>query len=156
MKEGVLVKDRRHYGELVKDAVIEVTPEQAGAWLTTRPPPPVMWSRDVPDNEKSHRLAKLMLAGEWDNDMPVEPIMVSGDYGHVLGGHHRLSAVTHTGKPQMLRVQFYSKPPGWDTKLRDVMAAEFVPDPRPACPICAWQGGDIDEHVKRSHREGRF
>jgi hypothetical protein len=119
MKDGVLVKDRRHYGELVKDTVMEVTPEQAGAWLHTRPPPPIMWSRGSANNEKARRLADAMAAGEWDVDRPVEPVIISKDHGYILGGHHRLTAVTLLGRPQALRVQFYSKPAGWDAKLRE-------------------------------------
>jgi hypothetical protein len=145
------MKDRRHYGTLVQDSVIEVTPEQAGTWLTARPPAPIMWSRDVPDNEKSHRLAAAMLAGEWDNTLPVEPVMVSADHGHVLGGHHRLSAVMHTEKPQDIRVQFYSKPPGWDTKIREIKQAEVILPP--CCHICGWHGTpeSIAAHVVAAH-----
>lgn len=125
-------KDRRHYGELVRDAVVDVTPEQAGVWLNTRPPAPIMWSRGAANNEKARRYADIMLAGEWEperewdeaNNRWNEPVMISEDHGYILGGHHRLTAVTMIGRPQALRVQFYHKPKGWDARLRQIKEAE--------------------------------
>lgn len=108
-------KDRSHYGLLDDEVVMEVTPEQAAEWLNTRPPPPVMWSRGSANNEKSRRLAEAMLAGEWDVDRPVEPVAIWADHGCILGGHHRLTAVTLTGRPQRLRIRFYSKPQGHES-----------------------------------------
>jgi hypothetical protein len=140
------VKDRRHYGLLVREVVMDVTPEQAGAWLNTRPPAPVMWSRGVANNEKAHRLAEEMRAGRWDNDRewdggnnrPNEPVMISEDHGYILGGHHRLTAVTILGKAQALRIRFYSKPAGYDAELRRIMESEMVEpkEARASCGLC--------------------
>ena len=120
------MKDRRHYGHLVKDEVVLVTPEQADEWLRTRPPPPIMWSRKAQVNEKSTRFAEAMAAGEWDNDRDVEPVMISADHNFILGGHHRLTAVTQIDRPQELRIQFYTKPKGWDLKIREIRLAEIA------------------------------
>ena len=153
------MKDRSHYGRLDKEAVVTVTPEQAGGWLTTRPPAPIMWSRDFPDNEKSHRLADAMVAGEWEVDRPVEPVIISfeaGSPGYCRGGHHRLAAVTHTGKPQDLRIQFYSKPDGWDVALntKKRQALEEAEAAISKCHICGWHGTpeEIAVHVSLSHK----
>lgn len=119
------MKDRRHYGLLVKDEVMLVTPEQADEWLRTRPPAPIMWSRKASVNEKSTRFAEAMAAGEWDNDREVEPVMISADHNFILGGHHRLTAVTQIGRAQELRIQFYTKPKGWDVKIKAIRQAEL-------------------------------
>lgn len=158
------MKDRRHYGLLTEETVVEVTPEQAGAWLNTRPPAPVMWSRGASNNEKSQRLADLMRAGEWDNDRewdeannrPNEPVMINADHGYVLGGHHRLTAVTLLGRPQELRVRFYTKPEGWDKRLSAQREAE-AQDGGPRCPVCSWPGSpeEISQHLTRAHRYER-
>jgi hypothetical protein len=159
-------KDRSHYGELKEEVVIEVTPERAGAWLSTRPPPPLMWSRGGANNEKAARYAAAMLAGEWDNDMtwdegnnrPTEPVMINADHGYILGGHHRLTAVTKIGRPQALRVRFYTKPPGLDAKLREKrdshkgerMAAKKKTS---TCPICGAERDDVAAHIEAAHEE---
>lgn len=121
---SVGVKDRRHYGVLVREEVVAVTPEQAGEWLTTPPPPPVMWSRGSSLNEKSRRFAALMEAGEWEVERAVEPVMISEDHGYVLGGHHRLTAVTLLDRPQRLRVRFYQRPDGWENYGQQRMRIE--------------------------------
>ena len=108
-------KDRTHYGHMAREVVLDVTPEQAAGWLATRPPPPLMWSRGSANNEKSARYAAAMAKGEWDVNRPVEPVAIWEDHGCILGGHHRLTAVTLLGRPQALRIRFYTKPEGWES-----------------------------------------
>lgn len=93
---------------------MEVTPERAAEWLNTRPPPPIMWSRGASLNDKARRFAEVMRAGEWEINRPVEPVSISLDHNYILGGHHRLTAVTLLGQPQRLRIRFYHKPDGWE------------------------------------------
>lgn len=112
------MKDRSHYGVLVRDEILMVTPEQAATWLDTRPPPPIMWSRGGATGAKAHRYAEDMRAERWDHEKTSEPVMISEDHGYILGGHHRCKAVTLLGRPQELKVQFWSKPKGWDRQKR--------------------------------------
>lgn len=158
-----MMKDRSHYGLMNDEGVMVVTPEQAETWLITRPPAPIMWSRDVPDNEKSHRLAAAMEAGEWDVDRPVEPVIIAKETTvckaeYCRGGHHRLAAVMHTGKPQRLRVQFYSKPDGYDRAFREKQLAEIAAERAsiPHCHICYWEGTpeEIEAHIPIAHKYG--
>lgn len=155
------LKDRSHYGILVRDVVVAVTPEQARTWLNTKPPAPTMWTRGAANNEKSHRLAAVMAAGEWDNDrgvdpitgLPVEPVMIWEEYGCVLGGHHRTTAVTILGRPIDLRVLFWSKPKGWDRKTSDERRA--MQKPTVICDDCGWWAQDpglVQAHTMRAHR----
>ena len=138
------IKDRSHYGVLVRDEVLVVTPEQAAQWLATRPPAPIMWSRGSANNQKAQRLAELMAAGAWDNDrgvdpvtgLPVEPVMLSADHGFILGGHHRVTAVTLLRRPLPLRVLFWSKPLGWDKQSIDERRARQRPTIY--CEVCGW------------------
>lgn len=109
------MKDRTHYGLMDSEVVMEVTPEQAAEWINTRPPPPAMWTRGAANREKAQGLADAMAAGEWEVDRPVEPVSISLDHNYVLGGHHRLTAVTLLGRPQELRVRFYTRPQGWES-----------------------------------------
>lgn len=109
------MKDRTHYGLMDEEVVMEVTPEQAVEWLNARPPAPIMWSRGSANNEKARRYADAMEAGEWDVDRPVEPVAIWTDHNCILGGHHRLTAVTMIGRPQALRIRFYHKPQGWES-----------------------------------------
>lgn len=131
---------------------MEVTPEQAGVWLSTRPPAPIMWTPDIPADEKAHRFAGLMADGKWNNDLPVEPILISADNDYVLGGHHRLNAIRITGKPQEVRVRFFTKPKGWDAEFQKILEGERVKSTVPACRVCGWQGDDIEAHAT-IHRE---
>lgn len=131
---------------------MKVSPEQASGWLSTRPPAPVMWSRGAANNEKAARFAALMLAGEWDNDKPVEPVQINVDHGFVLGGHHRLTAVTQIGRPEDLRILFWSKPKGWDQTRREnpnTTKTEWE-----ICPECGWWAAireKVDDHMTRVH-----
>lgn len=154
------MKDRSHYGLLVRDEVLEVTPEQAGAWLNTRPPPPLMWTRGAANNEKSVRLSGEMKAGRWDNDRgwdvennrSNEPVMIWEDHGCVLGGHHRLTAVSMLDRPQSLRVLFWTKPKGWDKKSADERRA--LQRPTIICEECGWWSQFpelVDAHKARAH-----
>ena len=155
------VKDRSHYGLLVRDEVVAVTPAQARIWLTTRPPAPLMWSRGAANNEKAQRLAAVMANGEWDNDwgadpitgLPVEPVMISEDHGYILGGHHRLTAVSLLDRPQDLRVLFWSKPRGWDRLTSTQRLARQRPTV--TCEVCGWwsQWPElVTAHHERTHR----
>lgn len=146
------MKDRSHYGLLVRDVVLDVTPEQAGVWLNTRPPAPIMWSRGAANNEKAERLAGLMRLGEWDNDLPVEPVMISENHGFILGGHHRLTAVTKLGRPLALRVLFWEKPKGWDKLSGD--ERRELQKPTLTCPDCGWWSQipeAMEGHLARAH-----
>lgn len=155
LKEGSPRKDRSHYGRLVRDEILMVEPSQAAKWLQTRPPSPIMWTRGAANNEKSRRFAEIMQAGEWDNDLPCEPVMIWEDHGCVLGGHHRLTAVSMLDRPQELRVLFWTKPSGWDQKRReDPQSTLCVPA---VCEECGWWGQTdthVAAHVARAHRNG--
>lgn len=153
LKEGSPRKDRSHYGRLLRDEILMLAPEQAAKWLNTRPPAPIMWTRGAANNEKAARFAEIMRAGEWDNDRPVEPVMIWEEHGCVLGGHHRLTAVSMLDRPQELRVLFWSKPKGWDRMRReDPASCETVPA---VCPVCQWwgmAGEHVAAHMKRAHK----
>lgn len=153
-------KDCSHHGMLVRDAVVELTPEQAEAWLTTPPPPPAMWTKKAANDEKAQRLARLMESGVWDNDwgvdpetgIPVEPVMVAIDHGCVLHGHHRLTAITMIGHPVALRVLFWSKPKGWDRLEREEQRARQRPTV--VCDACGWWSQFpemVEAHRARAH-----
>ena len=150
------IKDRSHYGLLVRDVVMDVTPEQARVWLHTRPPAPIMWSRGSATNEKARRLADVMASGAWDNDrgvdpvtgLPVEPVMISEDHGYILGGHHRLTAVSLLDHPLELRVLFWSKPEGWDKRPAEERRA--LQQPTAICDVCGWWSQDAE--VFAAHR----
>jgi hypothetical protein len=148
------MKDRTHYGLLDQEVVLDVTPEMAAGWLNARPPAPIMWSRGAANNEKARKYADAMEAGEWDVDRPVEPIAIWTNHGCILGGHHRLTAVTMTGKTQRLRIRFYTKPSGYDLEYRQRMQAEELArfNAVPRCPVCSWTGGDIEAHVRSAHK----
>jgi hypothetical protein len=149
------MKDRSHYGFLVEDRIAAVTPEQARAWLGARPPAPIMWSRNGANQEKSACFAALMQAGMWNNDLPVEPVMINAEHGYILGGHHRLTAVTLLGRPQELRVMKWSKPHGWDRQRRE--NPESTQTQYRVCSECGWwaqDSGMVERHITRTHGIG--
>lgn len=156
LKEGSPRKDRSHYGRLLRDEILLLAPEQAARWLNTKPPPPIMWTRGAANNEKSARFAEIMRRGEWDNDLPCEPVMIWEDHQCVLGGHHRLTAVSMLDRPQELRVLFWTKPKGWDRQRREnPEATTFVPE---ECPICMWWAMSeehVEAHIGRAHKTKR-
>jgi hypothetical protein len=155
---GLDDKDRRHYGVCSQDVVMEVTPVQAATWLHSRPPAPYMWSRGAANNERARRYAEAMAAGAWEVDRPVEPVAIWEDHQCILGGHHRLTAVTMIGRPQALRVRFYHKPHGWDLEFREARDRETMArfNSVPRCPVCSWPtetADAVEAHLHRVHKE---
>lgn len=153
LKEGSPRKDRSHYGRLLRDEVLNLAPEQAARWLNTRPPAPIMWTRGAANNEKARKFSEIMRAGLWDNDLPCEPVMIWEDHGCVLGGHHRLTAVSMLDRPQELRVLFWTKPKGWDQMRRE--QPEMTQTDVAVCPECGWWAAtqdNVDAHMTRAHR----